>query len=147
MYKAMITVCGEFGNKYWVSDLLLTCLGELCETLGRNGIVVEYADSMDNAQMRDPINSVEIEARYAAEKKVDFLFILYRDDKHENNLYSVFSHLREILPQHISLVLVAVFSPDTALISEEKEVLMRARCVFLSEQEIRNRDIPFLSTK
>lgn len=143
----MITVCGDYGDKYWVSDLMLTCFGKLCEILGRNDMAVEYADSMDNAQMKDPMSGVETEAEVAKNRQVDFLFVLYRDDMRKNKLFYVFRHLSNILPPHIFLIFVATFAPDEALTEEEKDSLrQRYHCAVISERDIRTGNIPFLST-
>ena len=136
MRKAMITVCGKYGDRYWVSDLMLTCFGKLCEVLGRYDIAVEYADSMDNAQMREPIAGIETEARMAEDNQVDFLFVLYRDDIRRKKLFHVFRHLRRALPGHIHLVFVATFSHDGAFTEEERKILTQdCLCSLLSEKD------------
>src|SRR5438309_36455 len=47
--KAMITVCGQYGGNYWVSDLLLITFAKLCQCLVAAKTDVVYADSVDDA--------------------------------------------------------------------------------------------------
>ena len=122
MKRAMITVCGEFGSRYWVSDLMLTCLAKLASALGQNGCEVIYADSMDNAQMRNPARDIKIEADMAKGNNVDILFVIYKDEARSNNLFAVFDNLRDFLPRRIALVLVDIGNND-AMTGEQKALL------------------------
>lgn len=120
MKQAMITVCGDFD--YWVSDIMLTCLAKLSNALGQNNYEVAYADSMSNAQMANPVKSVELEAGLSRKANADILFVIYRDTERKNNLYTIFNQLRELLPRKTALVLIDIGNID-ALIREQKILL------------------------
>lgn len=128
MKRAMITVCGDFGDRHWVSDIMLTSVAKLSNALGQNGCEVVYADSMDNAQMANPVKSVEIEANISQKSNADILFVIHRDAERKNNLYSVFKRLRELLSRKTVLVLIdignsrALTTKEAVLIAQLKGV-------------------------
>lgn len=125
MKQAMITVCGDFGDKYWVSDIMLTSVTKLANALGQNDCEVVYADSMDNAQMIDPVRGIGMEANLARKNDADILFIIYKDEGSLNNLYAVFSHLRDVLSRHIVLVLVDIGNKEA--LRDELKILLNQR--------------------
>jgi len=106
MKQVMITVCCNFGSKYWVPDIVFTCIARLSSALGQNGYEVVYADSMDSMHMR----SFAAEADFARDQLNGngILFVIYKDELRENNLYAAFDHLREVLPRRIALVLIDI---------------------------------------
>gem|GEM_PF-4058553 len=140
----MVTVMGDYGDHYWISDLLLIYFGKLCELLGRNDVSVVYADSVDNAQMKDPIRGIGIEARFANERRVNFLFVFFRDENPGKNvLFGVFRYLRQALRPQVKLILIDTRQGQGSLTEDEKKILSHSRdCVFLSAEKITEGKLP-----
>ena len=124
--RAMITVCGKYGDGYWVSDLMLTLIAKLSQRLAKRGVEVIYADSVNNAQMQE-IDGILCEARLANVYQVDTLFLIYRDEQSRGTgkLFRRFALLRSCLSTNIQLVLVDSFShPSLTTVECDKLLLI-----------------------
>ena len=137
--RAMITVCGKYGDRYWVSDLLLIVVTALSQTLAKKGIDVVYADSVDNAQM-STVDGIGVEGSLALRHGVDMLFLVYRDEESvgTGKLLKRFHYLRSSLDPSIKLVLVDSFPSTPSLSREDQSILSKMSGVVFLDTSAEN---------
>lgn len=129
MKRSMITICGDFSDRYRISDVLLTHLARLANALGQNDCEVVYADSMDyplEPQIKNQVKNIEACVGLAVAADADTLFVIYRGEKGKNNLYASFKQLRELLPRKTALVLINL-GKEEALTRRERVLLAQLK--------------------
>src|SRR5690348_3678426 len=133
MKRAQLNVMGDFGDKHWVSDLLLTAVAEISQLMAKHDITVVYVDSLDNGGValtipRRADSLVGLFQNIRGGTK-DILCILYSDPRQELQLADTFAEIRRRLPFDARLWLHDVGAEgETPFTDEQRAFLLRVGC-------------------